>query len=60
MVKEINTQYTIEIVCPYCGYEFMDSWEEYDSGTTECRECEKEFYFDRDVAVTYCSNKITN
>jgi len=48
MKKEIDCSYTDEIVCPHCGYEFSDSWEnfqyndEYIEGI-ECEKCEKEF-----------------
>ena len=26
-MSEIKHKYTKEIVCPYCGYEFSDSWD---------------------------------
>lgn len=50
-------QYTDEIVCPYCGYEFRDSWE-YDGADgedneTECGECGKEFTYERSLTVQY-------
>ena len=38
--EEIDHEYTDEIVCPYCGYEFSDSFEisseEEDLGLIEC------------------------
>lgn len=56
--EKIDTQYTNEITCPYCGEELGDSWEYGDNGEIDCGECEKEFYFNRDVDVTYCSSKL--
>lgn len=60
MNKEIDHEYTDEIVCPYCGCEFGDSWDiDGDSGELECYECEKEFEYHRHIEVTYCTYKIT-
>lgn len=60
MSKEIDHNYTDEIVCPYCGCEFGDSWElSADSGEEECYECGKEFEYYRHIEVTYCTYKIT-
>ncbi|HDK7182970.1 TPA: hypothetical protein PTV74_002117 [Clostridium botulinum] len=59
--KEIDHEYTNEIVCPFCGYEFIDSWEygdgEEDLGLIECNECGKSFYANREVLVTYSTCK---
>lgn len=51
--------YEKEIKCPYCDYEFSDSWE-YDDDTTEltCSSCDKEFNVERNVEVTYCTSRI--
>lgn len=59
MNKEIDHDYTDEIVCPYCGYEFGDSWELGDGGELECDKCEKEFEYYRRIEVTYCTYQIT-
>jgi ATP-dependent Zn protease len=60
MNKEIDHDYTDEIVCPYCGCEFSDSYEfDDDSGTMECYECEKEFEYYRHIEVTYCTYELT-
>ena len=66
--RNINTEYTNEIVCPFCGYEFCDSWEYGDGfnedlglieylGLIECKSCEKKFYATKHISVTYCSEK---
>jgi len=61
--QSIDHEYTREIVCPYCGYEFSDSW---DYGLTgdpyemECHneDCLKTFDSYIDVDVTYVTKKI--
>lgn len=54
---EIDCFYTDEIVCPYCGYEFMDSFEKADSGDVQCDECCQMFHFERETSVAYSSYK---
>lgn len=57
-MSKIDNMFTEEIVCPYCGYEFKDSWECEDSDDEMyCEYCEKEFTYERHVEVTYCSYK---
>jgi hypothetical protein len=63
MEKEIDCSYTDEVVCPYCGFEFGDSYElfefnfrDYIEGL-ECDECKKEFNVERCVEVTFNSYK---
>ena len=61
-MENIKHEYTNEIVCPYCGYEFDDSCEcgegcEEDIGLVECDECEKEFYATRSFTITYSTAK---
>ncbi len=49
---------TDNIVCPWCGYENLDSWEfDVDSGDTECHECEKPFRYEREISITYTTSK---
>lgn len=54
-------QYTEEIVCPYCGTKFNDSWEHMrDEGdgaseNLECDECGKGFDVEKHIEVTYCT-----
>lgn len=55
---EIDHEYTKEIVCPACGYEYEDSWECFSSGTTqeseeECPECGAKFRAVQEIEVTY-------
>lgn len=60
----IDCEYTREIVCPYCGYKYSDSWEvdfgEGAEGDTEidCISCDESFSVSRMVEVTYSSRKI--
>ena len=56
-INEIEHEGTNEIVCPWCGYEALDSWEMSDSGDTTCAECKKGFMYAREVAVTYITAK---
>lgn len=45
-----------EITCPYCGYEFSDSWEyRQECDEEECCECGKKFHWSRNVSVDYTS-----
>lgn len=53
-MKDIDQEYTKEITCPNCGYEYGDSWEMPDFSDDEtCPECECNFTFEREVEVTY-------
>lgn len=62
-MKEINHEYTNEITCPYCGFEFGDSWEidgdSEDLGLLDCEECYKEFYATRNISIDYSTEKAT-
>jgi uncharacterized C2H2 Zn-finger protein len=57
----IDCEYTDEIVCPYCRYEFHDSWKhstgEEDIGETECPECDMKFQARRNVEVSYSTGR---
>jgi len=58
--KEIDTQYTDEITCPYCGYENGDSWEfGVDSDYINCGNCDEEFLCEPQVQISYCTYKRT-
>jgi hypothetical protein len=64
-IEEIDCEFTEEIVCPYCGDEWTDSWE-YDSSTFGerrlddclCDECENVFEVSRNVTVTYSTARV--
>ena len=62
-MAEIDTDYTDNITCPYCGVEMQDSWDvrsaevEFDDGVIECGECGKEFLASRQCSVTYSTSK---
>ena len=56
--KEIDHEYTSEVVCPHCGYEHGDSWEMSD-GNYECPECNEPFDLERIVSVSYTTRKET-
>lgn len=53
----LSTDCTNEVTCPWCGFEFEDSWEFSDEGKVNCDECEKNFIYSRDVSVSYSSSK---
>ena len=60
MNKEIDHDYTDEVICPYCGYEFSDSWEfndNQDEQHVECEECSKEFFLYVNISVDYTTRK---
>lgn len=60
MSEDIDHEYTDEVVCPYCGYEFSDSWEfKQDSyKSLDCDECGEEFSMEREVTVSYSTEKL--
>lgn len=60
--EEFDTEYTDEIVCPWCGHEHEDSWDHFSSygcNTCEfdCDSCGKTIYVEQIVKVTYSSSK---
>jgi predicted RNA-binding Zn-ribbon protein involved in translation (DUF1610 family) len=61
MDREIDHEYTKNIVCPYCGHENRDSWEvepgQEDIGLTECGSCEKSFYAYRNITIDYSTKE---
>lgn len=57
MSHEIDCRNTDDIVCPYCGYTLMDSWECGSEGVVECPECGERFRFDSDHVVYYTSQR---
>ena len=58
MSKNIDHEYTDDIVCPYCGYTHRDSWElGADYGDHDCGSCGKIFLYERDIVVSYSTSK---
>ena len=60
-MTDIDHEYTRCIVCPYCGYEFRDSWEFNDTEhgqKVECQSCGKDFLLYVEVTVDYTTKKI--
>jgi protein-arginine kinase activator protein McsA len=61
MSEDIDHEYTKEIVCPHCGYEYGDSWEYGDGediGELECDNCYKPFYAERIITIDYSTQKL--
>lgn len=59
-MSEIDSSFTREVVCPYCGDEKTDSWElgeGEDIGEMECDECENTFYARRNITIDYTSER---
>ena len=57
--KEIDHEYTSEIVCPYCGQEESDSWEyQADAGQIYCHNCKNEFKYEREITIEYVTSKL--
>lgn len=56
---EFDTKGTNEIVCPWCGHKFSDSWEYNDDGDSviDCRECDQPIVLYVNVDVTYYTKK---
>ena len=56
---EIEHEYTNEIVCPWCGYTHGDCGEYTNDNDDnfECNECGKYFSYQRDIEVTYSTER---
>lgn len=49
-----ETRDTSNLICPYCGTEEGDMWEEREnSGTRTCEDCGKKFTWEREVTCEY-------
>ncbi|ETA67402.1 hypothetical protein V7O61_08330 [Methanolobus sp. WCC1] len=58
MSETIDHEGTRNLVCPWCGYEDLDSWEyHHNSGDDMCKNCGKPFGYERDVSVSYTTWK---
>ena len=61
IINFMDYQNKHEITCPYCGYEFDESWDislYHNDGKTECGDCGKVFGWEKYEEVTYNMKKI--
>lgn len=58
MQKDIDHRNTEEIVCPYCGFAYQDSWEIVQDGKMNCEECGEKFNYFIECSVSYFTEKI--
>lgn len=54
---DAKCNYTSEVVCAWCGYEFSDSWEYSDYDEVECPDCFRKSEFSRIVYCDYISTR---
>jgi len=57
--KEIDHEFTDEVVCPHCGYVLSDSWDFDDGDGADCPECNCKFKISVHHTIEY-STKILN
>jgi DNA-directed RNA polymerase subunit RPC12/RpoP len=61
-MTEIDHEYTDEVVCPYCGFEYGDSYEFFtgchENSEAQCEGCNKYFAMTRNVSVDYSTSKM--
>ena len=56
--KEIDHEFTEQIVCPECGYKMLDSWEFDDGDEQICPECGCKFKITIDISIEYSTKRI--
>jgi len=60
-MDNIRHKYTNNVTCPYCGYEYINSWDlqpgEEDLGLIECNNCYKHFYASRNINIDYSTEQ---
>lgn len=54
-MSDFDTRYTDKIVCPYCGHKHQPDSDFNDLSEWECAECEREFAFEPEFSVSFCS-----
>ena len=56
---DIITQYTEDIICPYCGHKHYRHSVDLDllGDEMECHNCEEEFEIEMEVTVEFCTSK---
>lgn len=58
-MSEFEHEDTEEIICPWCGYQFRESWEfTAEEDETDCYRCEKPFKYHRIIDVTYDTERV--
>ena len=61
--KETETFYESDVVCPYCGYRIADIESYYvrqGQGEEQCPNCNKVFYFETNIEITYSTSRKDN
>ena len=58
MLEELDYFKEDEIICTHCGLKDKNSWERPNSGEITCSNCEKDFFYERNIQVTYTSKPI--
>ena len=53
-----NTEHTLEITCPWCGYTKACSWVAPDEAENICRNCGNKYKHARCYSTTYSTEKI--
>ena len=54
----METWQTDEIVCPYCGFEFEESYEYIGDDIVDCPNCERRFVLESEELVLYTTSKV--
>lgn len=58
--RKIDHEWTDEIVCPYCGYEFDCSYESLEPDESDdiaCNRCDEVFHAESDMTIRYTTSK---
>lgn len=56
--EKIAVSYAHNITCPWCGWEYNNSWEMgEENNLEECENCGRYFAYQREVEVTYNSTR---
>lgn len=51
-------EYEQNIICPYCGHIYRDSFERSDEDTTECQICGGTIHYERIVTIEYTTKPV--
>lgn len=58
MIDKFITYQMDDIVCPYCGYVFLESYEYIDDYIVDCINCGRRFVLESEESVTYTTAKV--